>query len=227
MLDWMIKIQPISPIFGGLLGLVFIKLKLRSQSIPYERIMETLINSFLIIILTWKLSPIISNPLWAVQSPGQALLTVGSFNHVIFGCFIASGYIIWKSKKTKLPISVLFDVLPFGIGGILIFYFLFHQHVGTRTEMPWGIRIHDSHFLYHPISIYEIITSLCILGWFSRKKEAIGTRKYISYFFVIEGIINTIISLISEQTPLLFGLSVQQLFSFALISVGILLLKRK
>lgn len=227
MLDWMVRIQPIAPMLGGLLGLWFIKIKLRSQNIPYERIMDTLINSFLIIIFTWKVTPIILNPLWAVQSPWQALLTVGNFNHIIIGSFIASGYVIWKSKKAKVPISILFDVLPFGVGCILIFYFLFHQHVGMRTEMPWGIRIHNSQFLYHSISIYEIIALICILCWFSKKKDAIGTRIYISYFLIIEGIVNIIISFISENIPVLFGLTTQQIVGFTLLSMGMFLLKKK
>ncbi|KYG34751.1 prolipoprotein diacylglyceryl transferase family protein [Bacillus gaemokensis] len=227
MMEWMVKVQLVSPILGCLLGFMFMKLKLRKHNIPYEKMMDAVTNGFFIIILTWKFAPAILNPGWAVQSPWQALLAVGSIKHLIIGCFIASGYMIWKSKTTHFSLSVLLDVLPLGIASIIIFYFLFHQHVGMRTTVPWGIKIYESKFLYHPIFMYEIIIVLCITGWLWKENTRLGTRKYISYFLIIEGISHIFISLISEQIPLLFGLSVQQLLTFVVISTGILLFPKK
>ncbi|HEK9103195.1 prolipoprotein diacylglyceryl transferase [Bacillus pfraonensis] len=227
MMEWMVKIQPISPIVGSLFGLMLMKLKMKSQGLLYERMMDAITNGFLIIILTWKFAPVILNPGWAFQSPWQALLAVGSTHHIIIGCFIASGYIVWRSKKVDYSLSILLDILPFGIGSIIIFYFLFHQKVGLQTTMPWGMKLYDSKFSYHPIYMYEIIIAICIMGWLWVQKERLGTRKYISYFLIVEGTAHIFISLISDQVPLLFGLSMQQLLIFVMISIGIVLLPKK
>ncbi|MBO1578571.1 prolipoprotein diacylglyceryl transferase family protein [Bacillus sp. XF8] len=227
MMDWMVKVQPISLIVGSLFGLMFMKLKMKSQGIPYERIMDAVTNGVFIIVLTWKFMPTILNPGWAFQSPWQALLAVGSAQHIIIGCLIASGYVIWRRKKVNFSLFVLLDALPFGIGSMIIFYFLFHQHVGVSTTMPWGMKLYDSKFSYHPIYMYEIMIAICIMGWLWIKNERLGTRKYMSYFLIVEGIAHIFISLISEQVPLLFGLSMQQILIFAVISTGILLLPKK
>ncbi len=227
MMEWMVKVQPISPILGVLMGFVLMKLKLKKQSIPYEGIMDTLTNCFFIIMLVWKFAPVLLNPKWAVHAPWQALLAVGDVNHIITGCFIASGYAIWKSKKANFSLWILLDVLPFAIGSIIIFYFLFHQHVGMNTAMPWGMKLYDSKFLYHPIYMYEIMIAICIMGWLWIKSERLGTRKYMSYFLIVEGIAHIFISLISEQVPVLFGLSTQQLLIFVVISIGIVLFPKK
>ncbi|MDM5154302.1 diacylglyceryl transferase [Bacillus sp. DX1.1] len=227
MMEWMMKIQPISPILGSLLGLILMKLKLKKQCIPHETMMDVVTNGFMIIVVTWKFAPAILNPGWTIQSPLQALLTAGDVKHIVIGSLIASGYVVWKSKKADFSIRVLLDILPFGIVSILILYSLFHSQFGTRTTMPWGMRIYDSKFLYHPIYIYEIIIAIFMLGWLWKQKDVLGSGKYISYFLIAEGIVHIFISLISEQIPFLLGLSLQQLFIFIVISTGIVLFPKK
>ena len=227
MMEWMVKIQPISPILGALMGLVLMKWKLKKQHIPSEEIMDAVTNAFLIIVVTWKFAPAILNLKWAIHSPWQALLTSGNVNHLILSCFFASGYVIWKSKKVHFSLYVLLDVLPFGIGSILMIYFLFHPYFGMQTTLPWGMRIYDSQYVYHPIHIYEIIIAAFLILWLWKQTYVVGSRKYMSYFLLIEGIFQLFISLISEQIPLLFGLSRQQLFAFVVMSVGILFIPKK
>ena len=45
--------------------------------------------------------PAILNPVWAIRSPLQALLAIGSMKHIIVGCIIESVYIVWKSKRSN------------------------------------------------------------------------------------------------------------------------------
>ena len=112
---------------------------------------------------------------------------------------------------------------PFGLCVCIIFYFLFHHEVGVQTTLPWGMNIYESKFLYHPIFVYEIILALCIMGLLWMKNERLGNGKNISVFLIIEGFAHIIISLVSEQNSVLFGLSAEQIMSFCIISLGILL----
>ena len=104
------------------------------------------------------------------------------------------------------------------------YYFLFSipPKVGVQTTLPWGVKIYESKFLYHPIFVYEIILALCIMGLLWRKNERLGNGKNISIFLIIEGFAHIIISLVSEQNSVLFGLSMQQILSFCVMSLGIL-----
>lgn len=56
--------------------------------------MDAVTNAFLIIVFVWKFAPAILNPVWAIRSPLQALLAIGSMKHIIVGCIIESVYIV-------------------------------------------------------------------------------------------------------------------------------------
>lgn len=72
-MEWMMKIQPISPILGSLLGLILMKLKLKKQCIPHETMMDVVTNGFMIIVVTWKFAPAILNPMdHSISAPSIA-----------------------------------------------------------------------------------------------------------------------------------------------------------
>ena len=221
------RLQPVSLIIGSLFGFMLMKRKMKNESVPYEKMMDAVTNAFLIIVFVWKFAPAILNPVWAIRSPLQALLAIGSTKHIVVGCIIASVYIVWKSKKGQFSLRTLLDALPIALCMSIIFYFLFHQKVGVQTTLPWGVKVYESNFLYHPIFVYEIILALCIVGLLWMKNERLGNGKNISVFLIIEGFAHIIISLVSEQNSVLFGLSAEQIMSFCIISLGILLVPKK
>ncbi|MED2794274.1 prolipoprotein diacylglyceryl transferase [Bacillus wiedmannii] len=226
-MEWIVRLQPVSLIIGSLFGFMLMKRKMKNESVPYEKMMDAVTNAFLIIVFVWKFAPAILNPVWAFGSPLQALLAIGSMKYIIAGCVIASAYIVWKSKKEQFSLRILLDALPIGLCMSIIFYFLFHHKIGVQTTLPWGVKIYESKFLYHPIFVYEIILALCIIGLLWMKNERLGNGKNISVFLIVEGVAHIIISLISEQNSVLFGLSIQQIMSFFFISLGILLVPKK
>ncbi|MGN5648543.1 prolipoprotein diacylglyceryl transferase family protein [Bacillus sp. Brlt_9] len=226
-MEWIVRLQPVSLIIGSLFGFMLMKRKMKNESVPYEKMMDAVTNAFLIIVFVWKFAPAFLNPVWAFRSPVQALLAIGSMKHIIAGCIIASVYIVWKSKKEQFSLRILLDAMPIGLCMSIGFYFLFHQKVGVQTTLPWGVKIYESKFLYHPIFVYEIILAFCIMGLLWMKNERLGNGKNISVFLIVEGVAHIIISLISEQQSVLFGLSIQQIMSFFVISLGILLVPKK
>ncbi|PES97216.1 diacylglyceryl transferase [Bacillus cereus] len=226
-MEWIVRLQPVSLLIGSLFGLMLMKRKMKGQNVSYEKMMDAVTNGFLIIVFVWKFAPAILNPVWAIEAPLQALLAVGSMQHIIIGCVMASIYIVWKSKKEQFSLRILLDALPFGLCVSIVFYFLFHQNMGIPTTLPWGMKIYESKFSYHPIFVYEIILAFCIIGLLWMRNEELGNGKNISVFLIVEGFAHIIISLISEQNPVLFGLSIQQILSFFVISLGIVLIPKK
>ncbi|MED1518300.1 prolipoprotein diacylglyceryl transferase family protein [Bacillus paranthracis] len=226
-MEWIVRIQSVALIIGSLFGFILMKRKMKNESVPYEKMMDAVTNAFLIIVFVWKFAPAIINPVWAIRSPLQALLAIGSMKHIIVGCIIASVYIVWKSKKEQFSLRILLDALPIGFCMSIIFYFLFHHKIGVQTTLPWGVKIYESKFIYHPIFVYEIILGLCILGLLWMKNERLGNGKNISVFLIVEGFAHIIISLVSEQNSVLFGLSMQQILSFCVMSLGILFVPKK
>ncbi|MDR4319526.1 prolipoprotein diacylglyceryl transferase family protein [Bacillus cereus] len=226
-MEWIVRLQPVSLIIGSLFGFMLMKRKMKNESVPYEKMMDAVTNAFLIIVFVWKFAPAILNPVWAIRSPLQALLAIGRTKHIVVGCIIASVYIVWKGKKGQFSLRTLLDALPIALCMSIIFYFLFHQKVGVQTTLPWGVKVYESNFLYHPIFVYEIILALCIVGLLWMKNERLGNGKNISVFLIIEGVAHIIISLVSEQNSVLFGLSMQQILSFCVMSLGILFVPKR
>ncbi|WP_072180991.1 prolipoprotein diacylglyceryl transferase family protein [Bacillus cereus] len=226
-MEWIVRLQPVSLIIGSLFGFMLMKRKMKNETVPYEKMMDAVTNAFLIIVFVWKFAPAILNPVWAIRSPLQALLAIGSTKHIVVGCIIASVYIVWKSKKGQFSLRTLLGALPIALCMSIIFYFLFHQKVGVQTTLPWGVKVYESNFLYHPIFAYEIILALCIVGLLWMKNERLGNGKNISVFLIIEGFAHIIISLVSEQNSVLFGLSMQQILSFCIMSLGILFVPKR
>ena len=64
------------------------------------------------------------------------------------------------------------------------------------------------------------------MGLLWMKNERLGNGKNISIFLIVEGFAQIIISLVSEQNSVQFGLSAQQIMSFCIISLGILLVPK-
>lgn len=85
--------------------------------------MDAVTNAFLIIVFVWKFAPAFLNPVWAIRSPLQALLAIGSMKHIVVGCIIASVYIVWKSKKSAFSLRILLDALPIALCMSIIFIF--------------------------------------------------------------------------------------------------------
>lgn len=155
-MEWIVRLQPVSLIIGSLFGFMLMKRKMKNESVPYEKMMDAVTNAFLIIVFVWKFAPAILNPVWAIRSPLQALLAIGSTKHIVVGCIIASVYIVWKSKKGQFSLRTLLDALPIALCMSIIFYFLFHQKVGVQTTLPWGVKVYESNFFFKQKTAYEI-----------------------------------------------------------------------
>ena len=83
--------------------------------------MDAVTNAFLIIVFVWKFAPAIINPVWAIRSPLQALLAIGSMKHIIVGCIIACIHCL-ESKRSNF-LRILLDALPIGFCMSIIFIF--------------------------------------------------------------------------------------------------------
>ena len=121
-MEWIVRLQPVSLIIGSLIGFILMKRKMKKQSVPYEKMMDAVTNAFYHRICM-EICTGVLNPVWAIRSPLQAILAIGSMKHIVVGCIIASVYIVWKSKKEKFSLRILLDALPIGFCMSIIFIF--------------------------------------------------------------------------------------------------------
>lgn len=137
-MEWIVRLQPVSLIIGSLFGFMLMKRKMKNESVPYEKMMDAVTNAFLIIVFVWKFAPAILNPVWAIRSPLQALLAIGSTKHIVVGCIIASVYIVWKSKKGQFSLRTLLDALPIALCMSIIFLFSIPPKSRSTNDIALG-----------------------------------------------------------------------------------------
>ena len=46
MIEWIVRLQPVSLIIGSLFGFMLMKRKMKNESVPYEKMMDAVTNAF-------------------------------------------------------------------------------------------------------------------------------------------------------------------------------------
>ncbi len=60
---------------------------MKYQNVSYEKMMDAVTDAcFLSSYLYWKFAPAILNPVWGFWAPVQAILAIGSIQHIVVGC---------------------------------------------------------------------------------------------------------------------------------------------
>ena len=66
----------------------------------HMKMMDAVTNAFIIIVFMEVCTSNFKSCM-GFKSPLQALLAIGSMQHIVVGCVIASVYIVWKSKRNN------------------------------------------------------------------------------------------------------------------------------
>jgi len=151
----------------------------------------------------------------------------------------------WVLKKNRIPWLVGADIstpalaLAYGVGRLGC-HFAGDGDWGAVTDVPWGVAYKDAivgwadpntgipygpGVLVHPTPIYEFIQGLLVFAvlWsLGKKKLAPGTITWL--YLILAGSMRFIVEFWRINPALAFGLSEAQLFSLALMVLGLVLL---
>jgi hypothetical protein len=217
----MIKLSWVLFAISGIAGLWMIKFKLKTMQYMDLKFIDLLVNGLLIVIFTWKFSPVLFSPSLLWTQPFSLLVMTGSSNGMWIGVILAIIYMEMKLHRSKTSRWILLDLIPYGISVMILVYSLLSWQYGSQTALPWGISIENPDFKYHPINIYMILITIPMLVWLlKRDKSLLGNGKIFFEFLTFYGIGLMIVSLFKPQTSLLFGISDEQFFYILMMVVG-------
>jgi len=179
-----------------------------------------------------------------LAAPMNYILTGAGFTW--YGGFLGGvAAVSWVVKKNDIPWLIGADItapalaLAYGVGRI-------GCHVagdgdwGKITDVPWGVAYTNAIVGWgdpntgipyppgtrvHPTPLYEFIQGVIVFGilWSLRKRGyAPGTMAWL--YLILGGIARFVVEFLRINPPLAFGLTEAQLFSVALIALGIFLL---
>ena len=151
----------------------------------------------------------------------------------------------WVAKRNKIPWLVAADIaapalaIAYGVGRLGC-HFAGDGDWGSVTDVPWGVAYLNAIIGWvdpntgipyppgarvHPTPIYEFIESVIVFGilWLLKTKNyAPGTIAWL--YLILSGLARFAVEFLRINPPLAFGLSEAQLFSLALMAIGLTLL---
>jgi hypothetical protein len=221
---FMIQSKWLLLIVSGTIGYVIMQAALKkTANNGYIPLLDKTINTFFMVFLCWKLSPLLLTPSILWTNPLGLLVLPGSIYGIWIGILLALLYLFRELRLLKVPGLFYADLLSVGLVSIIFIYQLLGWRYGSLTSVAWGISILNPLFRYHPINIYVLLVTLPMLIWIYKHMASLGRGKIfinlLSYYMM--GLM--LISFFEVKINFLFGLSKYQmaylclmLFSFIL-----------
>jgi phosphatidylglycerol:prolipoprotein diacylglycerol transferase len=179
-----------------------------------------------------------------LAAPMNYILTGAGFTW--YGGFLGGALAVsWVAKKNKIRWLIAADIaapalaIAYGVGRLGC-HFAGDGDWGSVTDVAWGVAYTDAIIGWvdpnngipyppgarvHPTPIYEFIESVIVFGilWSLRtKNHAPGTMAWL--YLILSGCARFLVEFWRINPPLAFGLSEAQLFSLALMAIGLILL---
>lgn len=171
----------------GVMFSLFISLdKAKKIGIDKEVIYDSFIIALFAFIVGAKMFYIIFSAERGI--PVSGLISGGGFSFLggaMFSAAIVFSYLTYK----KMDVLKIADILTPGLAVALIFIrigcFLVYDHVGSITDLPWGIAYSDGS-VRHPVSLYLLfgnVVIFCII-WYLEKRKPRLTAGAIFFIFI-------------------------------------------
>jgi phosphatidylglycerol---prolipoprotein diacylglyceryl transferase len=177
---------------------------------------------------------------WAIEFRNEApflslLLSRGGLSW--FGGFLGGvGAGVWSLQRQRIPImAALAAAAPaLAIGHAIgrIGCFLVGDDYGRPTDLPWGVAFPEglppTTVPVHPAQLYEA-AGLAIILWVLIKwrRTRVADAVVFGRYLVLAGALRFLIEFIRVNTPIAGSFTLAQLFSAAIMLVGLLLMKSR
>lgn len=162
---FLLKIQWLIISLSAFVGYFVIKKRLQRAGYPDQPIIETIENSLIIVLVVWKFSLILFEPVKVVNNPLALLYFSGGEYGIWLAVVVASSTIYFRAKKEHVSIWVYGDLLTTGFLAAVAVYDLIDLVLNKQRVWVQGS---------------EIIISLLILLLIFRKSKKIGKPHHLN-----------------------------------------------
>ncbi|MEC0226025.1 hypothetical protein [Paenibacillus alba] len=198
----------------------------REAGTPLAKSVDDIVfNAALIVILTWKLGILLTQPsIW--KSPLKILMVPGSSTELLLGLLLAGGYTYWQLRKYRIPLYVFLDMLTMGLTAALFLACALIPAYGLPTALPWGIGVEGTVSRFHPFHAYTALLLVPLLIWQhvrEGRSHSLGQGILLKYSLLFGGAAGMLASLFAAAEPTVVYLSVPQLAYLFMLILGMLL----
>lgn len=181
---------------AGLFGYNTVVYYAKRRGIWEPAFSDIMIQAIFIVVVAWKVSPLIVNFPDVIVNPVTILIMPGTIEGMWAGLFFAIAYSVVVLRKKKVNLWLFGDVVVLMAVVVVSAYNLLGWRFGLLTDLPWGISIASDAYRYHPVNVYTVLVLFPILVWsFKESKNKCG-----------QGIITPNVLLLSSTGMLLVSL---------------------
>lgn len=206
---------------SGIAGYAVMVWKWKRSDVRDHPVLEPLINALLIVIMVWKISPILFSPSLLGENPLIWLMLPGTSAGWWLGLAVAAVYAYRSWRKINAPLPFVGDLLSLGAVAMIAVHSLLGWQYGSITTVPWGISINNPEFNYHPVNVYRLLVALPMLLWMWRSGRLLGTGKWLSNTLTYFGIGMMVLTFFKTKTGLGLGFSGEQLVLLLCMLLGL------
>ncbi len=187
---------------------------------------DLIFNSAIIVLLTWKLGVIVTQPSLLWNNPLKLLMVSGSITEIALGVLIACIYMYYQIRKDRTPLVLVLDVTAIGITASVILFCALIPTYGLPTTLPWGIGVEGTVSRFHPYHAYISRSYTCCLFGsilLSCVRRRSGQGVLLKYSLLYGGAAGMLASFFAAAKPTLLYLSFAQLLFLLMLIIGMLL----
>ncbi|KRE47271.1 prolipoprotein diacylglyceryl transferase family protein [Paenibacillus sp. Soil724D2] len=200
---------------------------LKDTEIVIAKPIEDLVfNGAIIVLLTWKLGVIVTQPSLLWNNPLKLLMVSGSGTEIALGVLIACIYMYYQIRKNRIPLFLVLDVITIGITAAVFLFCALIPAYGLATEVPWGIGVGGTVSRFHPYHAYISLLLMPLLIWqhvIELRKKTLGQGVLFKYSLLYGGTAGMLTSFFAAAKPTLLYLSLAQLLFLFMLILGMLL----
>lgn len=196
-----------------------------TQIVIAKPIEDLIFNSAIIVLLTWKLGVIVTQPSLLWNNPLKLLMVSGSSTEIALGVLIACMYMYYQIRKYRIPLFLVLDVFTLGvIAAVCVFCALIPAY-GLPTTVPWGIGVEGTVSNFHPYHAYFSLLLVPLLIWqhvIEPRKKTLGQGVLLKYSLLYGGASGMLTSFFVASKPTIIYLSLAQLLFLFMLIIGML-----
>lgn len=221
----------VAMLLAGALGLWLIRraarqLGRREENPATKSIDDIVFVGAIIVLLTWKLGVIITQPSLLWTSPLKLLMVVGSSTEIVLGLLLACMYMYVQIRKQRIPLYVFLDVFVTGLTAAVFVYCALIPAYGLPTTWPWGIGVEGTISRFQPYRAYFSLLLVPLLIWqigYEGRRNRFGSGILLKYSLIYGGAAGMLASFFAAAKPEVLYLSLAQLIFLFMLVVGMLL----
>ena len=217
---------------GALLGILLIRRELERSGVDSIKGTDAALVGVLGGLAGAKLLYVAEH--WA-EPLSETLLSRGGmswFGGFTGGVLAGIAWILWQRLPLMTVLSAAAPALAVGPAVGRIGCFLVGDDYGRPTSLPWGIAFPEglppTVVPVHPTQLYEAAFLFPFAYFLVRlRKRRVADQSVFGIYLVGAGTLRFLIEIVRVNVRVLFGLTTAQLFSIAVVALGVALLLRK